>query len=163
MTSPTLSPPRGDLTTVDLIWIERRIEHRIRFGRSAHETIIDKRRRVVGFAPGSVFAFVRWAANDFGTVVSRIDITRAVLPGEPYQTLPYIRPGGEILLKIAGWDKVERVLQLIDAIDAIGVDPVEAAPDYWRQTHNRLIAGGTPRAYSLEQHRAFLLRKRVTS
>lgn len=163
MMSSTQSTPRGDLTTVELIWIEKRVEHRIRFGLAAHETIIDKRRRVVGFAPGSVFAFVRWAANDFGTVVSRIDIVRAVLAAEAYQTLPYIRPGGEILLKIAGWDKVERVLQLIDAIEANGLDPAEAAPDYWRQTHNRLIVGGTPRAYSLEQHRAFLLRKRATS
>ncbi|TGS10348.1 DUF2840 domain-containing protein [Mesorhizobium sp. M2E.F.Ca.ET.209.01.1.1] len=163
MTPSTPSTPRGDLTTVELIWIEKRIEHRLRFGRPANQTIIDKRRRVVAFAPGSIFAFVRWAANDFGTIVSRIDIVRAVFPGEPHQTLPYIRPGGEILLKIAGWDKVERVLELIDAIEAIGLDPVEASPDYWRQTHNRLVAGGTPRAYSLEQHRAFLLRKRATS
>ncbi|MBZ9719324.1 DUF2840 domain-containing protein [Mesorhizobium sp. AD1-1] len=163
MTSSAQSRPRGKLTMVELIWIEKRIEHRIRFGRPADQTIIDKRRRVVGFAPGRVFAIVRWAANDFGTVISRIDIVRAVLPDQGYQTLPYIRPGGEILLKIAGWDKVERVLQRIDAIEAIGLDPAEAAPDYWRQTHNRLIAGATPRAYSLEQHRAFLLRKRVTS
>ncbi|TPN86613.1 DUF2840 domain-containing protein [Mesorhizobium sp. CU2] len=162
MTS-SLQSPRGDLTTVELIWIEKRIEHRIRFGRAVHETIIDKRRRVVAFAPGSVFAFVRWAANDFGTVVSRIDIVRAVLPAEPYQTLPYIRPGGVILLRITGWDKVERVLQLIDAIEATGLDPVEAAPDYWRQTHNRLVAGGTPPAYSIEQHQGFLLRKRASS
>ncbi|TPI57384.1 DUF2840 domain-containing protein [Mesorhizobium sp. B3-1-7] len=163
MTPSPQSTPRGGLTTVELIWIDKRIEHRIRFGRPAHETIIDKRRRVVGFASGSVFAFLRWAANDFGTIVSRIDIVRAVLPAEPYQTLPYIRPGGEILLKIAGWDKVERVLQLIDAIEALGLDPVDAAPDYWRQIHNRLAAGGTPYAYSLEQHRAFLLRRRATS
>jgi hypothetical protein len=163
MTSFPQSTPRGNLTTVELIWIEKRIEHRIRFGRPADQTIIDKQRRVVGFAPGSVFAFVRWAANDFGTVVSRIDIVRAVLSAEPYQTLPYIRPGGEILLRIAGWDNIERVLQRIDAIEAIGLDPAEVAPDYWRQTHNRLIAGATPRAYSLEQHRAFLLRKRATS
>ncbi|MBZ9990945.1 DUF2840 domain-containing protein [Mesorhizobium sp. BH1-1-5] len=163
MTSSTQSAPRDGLTTVELVWIEKRIENRIRFGRPAHQTIIDKRRRVVGFAPGSVFAFVRWAANDFGTVVSRIDIVRTVLPDEPYQRLPYIRPGGEILLKIASWDKVQRVLQLIDAIEAIGLDPAEAAPDYWRQTHNRLVAGGTPRVYSLEQHRAFLLRKRATT
>ncbi|OHV68972.1 glycosidase [Mesorhizobium sp. LCM 4577] len=163
MTPSPQSVPGADLTTVELIWIEKRIERRIRFGRPADQTIIDKRRRVVGFAPGSVFAFVRWAANDFGTVVSRIDIVRAVLPAEAFQTMPYIRPGGEILLKIAGWDKVERVLQLIDAIEASGLDPVEVAPDYWRQTHNRLIAGGTPPAYSLAQHRAFLLRKRATS
>ena len=163
MTSSPRSMQRGGLTTVELTWLEKRIEHRIRFGHAAHETIIDKRRRVVAFAPDSVFAFMRWAANDFGTIASRIDIVRAVSSTEPYQTLPYIRPGAEILLKITGWDKVERVLQRIDAIEAIGIDPADAAPDYWRQVHNRLAAGGTPRAYSLEQHQAFLLRKRATS
>jgi plasmid replication initiation protein len=161
MMSPPDSTGRGDLTSVELTWIEKRIEHRIRFGRSVQATVIDKQRRVVAFAPDSIFAFVRWASNDFGTIISRIDVVRAVFPTEPYQTLPYIRPGGEILLKIAGWPKVERVLQLIDAIEAIGVDPVEAAPDYWRQTHNRLAAGATPRAYSLGEHQAFLLRKRA--
>ncbi|QPC91547.1 DUF2840 domain-containing protein [Mesorhizobium sp. INR15] len=155
--------PRGELTSVELTWIEKRIEHRIRFGRAVHETIVNRRRRVLAFAPDSVFAFVRWAANDFGTVISRIDIVRAVRPREPYQTLPHIRPGGEMLLRITGWDKVERVLQLIDAIEAIGIHPADAAPDYWRQSHNRLVAGGAPRAYSLEQHQAFRLRKRATS
>ena len=46
----------------------------IRFGRVAHETILDRNRRVVSFIPGSTFAFVRWASNDFGTIISRIDI-----------------------------------------------------------------------------------------
>ncbi|PBB23992.1 glycosidase [Mesorhizobium sp. WSM4312] len=163
MTSFPQAMPRSALTTVELIWVEKRIEHRIRFGRTVHETIIDRRRRVLAFAPDVVFAFVRWAANDFGTVMSRIDIVRAVRPSQAYQTLPHIRPGGEILLTITGWNKVERVLQLIDAIEAIGIHPADAAPDYWRQTHNRLVAGGTPRAYSLEQHQGFLLRKRATS
>src|ERR1700691_3634162 len=73
----------NDLTRVELTWFEKRIEHWIRFGRITEETIVDRRRRVVSFAPGAVFAFVRWAANDFGTIVSRIDIARAVTPGEP--------------------------------------------------------------------------------
>ena len=40
-----------------------------------------------------------------------------------------------------GWPKVERVLQAIDAIEALGVDPADVAPDYWRHVHNRLRAG----------------------
>ncbi len=56
----------NDRTHVELTWLEKRIEHWIRFGRIAEETIVDRRRRVVSFAPGDVFAFVRWAANDFG-------------------------------------------------------------------------------------------------
>jgi len=149
------------LTQVELTWLEGRIEHWIRFGHDAGETIIDRRRRTLSFAPASVFAFVRWASNDFGTVVSRIDIVRAVDCGEPYQTLPFVCPGGDILLHISGWAKVERVLQSIDAIEALGIDPAETAPDHWRQLHNRLIAGEPPRPYSREQHRAWLLRRRL--
>ena len=63
-----------DLTTVELLWLEKRIENRIRFGRAVAEQIIDRRRRILSFAPGTVFAFVRWASNDFGTVISRVDI-----------------------------------------------------------------------------------------
>jgi hypothetical protein len=85
------------LTHVELTWLEKRIEHWIRFGRIAEEKILDRRRRIVSFAPGGVFAFVRWASNDFGTIISRIDIVRTVAPGEPYATLPFVRPGGEIL------------------------------------------------------------------
>ena len=99
--------PRPDagplLTHVELTWLEGRIEHWIRFGHDTGETILDRRRRVLSFAPRSVFAFVRWASNDFGTIISRIDIVRAIDRGESYQTLPFVRPGGDILLRISGW------------------------------------------------------------
>ena len=55
----------SDLTHVELLWLEKRIENWIRFGRVAAEQILDRRRRVVSFAPGSIFAFVRWASNEF--------------------------------------------------------------------------------------------------
>lgn len=162
--SGSLKPtPDGALTSVELTWIEKRVEHRIRFGRPALNQIVDRRRRIVSFTPDSVFAFVRWAANDFGTIVSRVDIVRAVAVGEPFQTLPFVRPGGEILLKIDGWSKVERVLHLVEAIEALGIDPADAALDYWRHAHNRLATGEVPRAYTLGQHRAYLLRKKVES
>jgi hypothetical protein len=149
------------LTAVELTWLEKRVEHWIRFGRDVGETIIDRRRRVLSFAPNTIFAFVRWASNDHGTVVSRIDIVRAIDRRESYQTLPFVRPGGEILLRISGWPKVERVLQAIDAVEALGIDAAEAAPDHWRHLHNRLIAGEPPRPYSRDQHRAWLLRRRL--
>ena len=158
---PAPAGPPPLTTLVELTWIEKKTENWIRFGRDIYEQILDRRRRVMGFAPNSAFAFVRWAANEFGTVVSRIDIMRAVGAGEPFQTLPFVRPGGDILLKIEGWPKVERVLQAIDAIEAMGVDPVDVSPDHWRHVHNRLTAGEAPRAYSAEQHQAFLLRRRA--
>lgn len=149
------------LTHVELTWIEGRIEYWIRFGRQAGERILDRRRRVVSFRPRAVFAFVRWAANDFGTVISRIDIVRAVEPGVAYQTLPFVRPGGEILLKIEGWPKVEKVLLHIDAVEAAGVDPCDVAPDHWRHVAHRMNAGHAPRPYTQERHQAWLKRREI--
>ena len=151
------------LTQVELTWIEKRIENWIRFGQEVLDEVLDRRRRVFSYRPGSVFAFVRWAANDFGTTSSRIDIVRAVEPGEPYQTLPFVRPGGEILLRIDGWPKVEDVLRHVDAIEAIGIEADAVSPEHWRHVHNRMAAGHQPRSYTLDQHRAFLLRRRTRS
>ncbi|TYL85928.1 DUF2840 domain-containing protein [Bradyrhizobium cytisi] len=163
---PRAVPPshRRDVsfTSVELTWIEKRIEHWLRFGRRAEEKILDRRRSISAFAPGSIFGFVRWASNDYGTVVSRMDIVRAVEAGQRYQTLPFVRPGGEILLRVDGWPKVERVLQAIDAIEALAVDPADAAPEYWRHLHNRLAADHVPRAYTRAQHVAWLKRRSVT-
>jgi hypothetical protein len=153
----------GALTHVELMWFEKRIEHWIRFGHHAAEQILDRRRRVLSFAPGSVFAYVRWASNDYGTAVSRIDVLRAVHPGESYSTVPYVRPGGEILLRLSGWPKVERVLQAIDAVERLKLDPGDACPDHWRHVHNRMIVGDTPRLYDLDRHHAWLRRRRIAA
>ena len=154
-------PSDDGMTRVELTWIEKRIEHWIRFGRVAVDEIVDRRRRIVQFRPGAIFAFVRWAANDYGTVSSRIDIVRAVGANEPFTTLPFVRPGGDILLKIEGWPKVEDVLRHVDAIEAIGIEADAVSPEHWRHVHNRMAAAQQPRAYTLEQHRAFLLRRKV--
>ena len=153
--------PYDSLTHVELPHVEKRIENWIRFGRAAHERILDRRRRIVSYRPGSVFAFVRWAANEFGTVISRIDIVRAVEPGEAHQTLPFVLPGGEILLKIEGWPKVEDVLRHIDAVEAVGIDPCDVAPDHWRHVASRINAGFEPRAYLVERHQAWLKRRSI--
>jgi len=150
------------LTHVELTWIEKKIEHWLRFGRRAEEKILDRRRSIVSFTPNSIFAFVRWASNDYGTIISRMDIVRAVETGERCQTLPFVRPGGEILLRVDSWPKVERVLRAIDTIEALGIDPADVAPEYWRHLHNRLAAGHQPRAYTREQHAAWLKRRSVT-
>jgi hypothetical protein len=104
---------------------------------------------------------VRWASNDYGTVVSRLDILRAVSPGERYSTVPHVRPGGDILLRVTGWPKVEKVLQAIDAVEALGIDPADAAPEHWRHIHNRLAVGEKPRPYTRSRHQAWLLRRKV--
>jgi hypothetical protein len=160
-TVPTAIASQTRLTDVELTWIEKKLEHWIRFGRVAQDRILTRRTRVVSFRPGAVFAFVRWTANDYGTITSRIDVVRAVDAGEPYTTLPFVRPGGDILLKIEGWPKVQKVLAAIDAVEAAGVDPCDAAADHWRHVHNRIAAGHQPRPYTMERHRAWLRRKEI--
>ena len=151
----------SDLTTVEILWLEKRIENRIRFGRSVSEQLVDRNRRVLSFAPGSIFAFVRWTSNDFGTVISRVDVLRAVAPGQRCSTVPYVKPGAESLLRLAGWQKVERVLQAIDAIEALGINPADVAPDHWQHVHNRLSVNENPRAYTKARHQAWLHRQRI--
>lgn len=149
-------------TLVELTWREKRIEHWLRFGRMIGEQRLDRHRRIAGFGQDSVFAFVRWAGNEHGTIISRIDIVRAVAAGEPYQTLPFVRPGGEILLRITGWPKVETVLKAIDAVEVLGIDAADVCPDHWRHVHNRLSVNEPFRAYGREQHRAWLRRRGVS-
>ena len=160
--SPTQSAAETDpLTRVELTWVQKKIEHWIRFGNPVETTVLDRKRRVVAFAPGCIFAYVRWASNDFGTIISRIDVVRAIRRGEAYQTLPFVRPGGEILLKVDSWPKVESVLRTIDAIETLGIDPAGVAPDYWRHVHNCLAVGETPKAYTAQRHKAWLLRRKT--
>ena len=151
------------LTEVELIHLEGKVERWVRFGRARHERIIDRRRRVLAFAPGAVFAFVRWASNDYGTAASRIDVLRAVAAGEPFSTVPFVKPGAEILLRISGWPKVEEVLAAVDQVEGLDLRAEDACPDHWRHVGNRITAGEAPRAYTRERHAAWLLRRRITA
>lgn len=149
------------MTRVQLLWLAKRIENRLRFGRTVEERRLDHFRRVVFFAPGCIFGFVCWASNDFGTVPSRIDILRAVGAREPCSTVPYVGPGAGILLHISGWLKVERVLQQIDAIEALSIDRADVAQEHWRHVQSRLTANELPRSYTRLRHQAWLRRRGV--
>ncbi|KXV50070.1 glycosidase [Gluconobacter albidus] len=151
------------LAQVELTWIEKRVEQWLRFGHPVEDRILDRRRRLMRFAPGSVFAFVRWTANDYGTVISCLDIVRTVNAGEPFQTIPFVRPGAESLLALSGWPKVRRALEVIDAIEATALDPSAISPDYWRQAGARIAAGERVSPYTRERHEAWLARKRLLS
>jgi hypothetical protein len=150
-----------DLTDVEILWLEKRIENRIRFGRVVEEKRLDRHRRVLSFAPASIFAFVRWTSNAFGTPTSRIDILRAVATGQRCTAVPYVKPGAEILLRLSGWPKVARVLEIIDAIETLGIDPADVAPDHWHHIHNRLSVNENPRHYTKSRHDIWLRRQRV--
>ena len=72
-----------------------------------------------------------------------------------------MRPGGDILLRVDGWPKVQQVLSAIDAIEADRLDPCETAPDHWRHIGSHIAAGLPFRPYGPERHRAWLQRKAI--
>jgi hypothetical protein len=147
------------LAEVELVHIAGRLERWIRFGRTAAERDIDRRRRVVGFAPDTVFCLVRWQGGERGTELSRIDVIRAVRQGEAFTTVPFVAPGGELLLHVHGWPKVRQVLEAVDAVERVVSHAGDAAPDHWRHVMNRVSAGLPPRPYSRARHSAWQLRK----
>ena len=157
---PAHEPPVPALQThVQLYRFEGKQEHWLRFGAPVSDTIIDRQRRNLTFDEGQIFAFVRWASNEYGTIRSLLDIVRCVRSGEPFTTLAGVDPGGDILLSISGWPKVEGAFKLIDDIEALGIDPCDVASDHWRHVHNRIAIAQRPRNYSPARHRAWLQRK----
>lgn len=159
--APSVGAPHGSLTEVELTWIEGRLEQWIRFGRIASERILTRSTKIVAFRAGATFALVRWTSNDYGTVHSSIAIATAVAADAPYSTLPFVRPGADLLVRIDGWPKVQKVLQAIDAVEATGIEPCDAAPDHWRHVGNRLAAGMPFRPYGPDRHAAWLRRRAI--
>jgi Protein of unknown function (DUF2840) len=84
---------------------------------------------------------------------------RAVAEGERHSTVTFVRPGGEILLRLSGWPRVQKPLHAIDVVLAIGIDPTEVAPEHWRHVHNLLFVNEKPRPYTRYRHEAWLRRR----
>jgi hypothetical protein len=159
----TPPPSAEQLTWVELVFDPGRTERWIRFGSASDQRIVSRRNRFVAFQPGAVFAFVRWASNDHGTVVSRLDILQAADPSRDRIAIPGVLPGAVSLLRLTGWPRVRRALEVIDAVEEGGFHADAVAPDYWRHVHARLIVSLSPFAYTADRHRAFHLRQQVSS
>lgn len=146
---------------VEIVWIEGRINHWVRFGHWRTERVHSRSHRTVSFAIGAVFGYLRWQANDYGTIVASFAVIRVTEPHQVLSTHSGVRPGGELLLCVQGWTRVQRVLEAIDQIEASRLDPAGIAPDYWRHLHNRIETGQPFRRYTREQHRAWELRRSI--
>lgn len=154
-------PQPAETTRVELFWLKDRLQRWIRFGHPTEEIVHDRRRRTVGFAPGSVFALVHWEAGDYGTTLSRLWVLRAARSDEPFDRLPFVSPGAEILLDLKTWTKVRAALEVIDAIEAQRFRPEEVCPDHWRHVGGRIAVAEAPSPYTRARHRAWLSRKRL--
>jgi hypothetical protein len=151
--------PRDALTWVELIDDEGRTERWIRFGCVVETHAVSRRNRFVAFAPGAVFAYVRWACGPRGALAARLDILQAVDRTGARVAFPGVTPGAVSLLRLNGWGRVRHALAVIDAVAETGVALEAVAPDHWRHVHNRMTAGLAPQAYTQVRHRALKLRQ----
>jgi hypothetical protein len=144
------------LTRVSLAYVEQRINLYLRFGHPVRELRIDRWRRCVFFSPATTFCRVHWESNEYGTTRRQLLVLRTCTPPDGMQNITGVQPGARLLLRAEGGRQAAPVLQKIDAIEALGLDPAAVSPAYWRTLHNRLIARMPLPAYTAERHTAYL-------
>lgn len=143
-------------TRVLLAYVEQRINLYLRFGHPVRELRVDRWRRHAYFLPATLFCRIRWESNDYGTTRWQLLVLSSCAPLDAVQRIAGIEPGARLLLRADGQGQVPAVLQQIDAIEALGIDPVLASPAYWRTLANRLSARMPLPAYTPVRHAAHL-------
>ena len=136
-----------NLTAVQIVYRQKRINHRIRFGAPVCEARLDWRRKIVAFSPDSVFGYIRWRANKFGTQDWRLFVLRTVSDGA-LATIPGVMPGADILLATRGVTRTKRALIALDTLENDTATLANVSPAYWRHLHNRLAVGMDAHGFS---------------
>nr|CUV27721.1 conserved protein of unknown function [Ralstonia solanacearum] len=144
------------LTRVALAYVDKRINLYLRFGNPARTIQLDRWRRSAVFLPQAIFCRIRWESNDYGTTRWQLMVMQACTPQDAVQRIPGVQPGARLLLHAEGERQVQAVLSLIDAIEALGIAPIDVSPAYWRTLGNRLSAHLALPQYTAERHAAWL-------
>jgi hypothetical protein len=152
-------PPQPVRMRVSLAFVEHRVNVWLRFGRPVRETVLDRWRRVATFEPNAVCCRVKWIGNDYGTALWQLMVLQAPMPFDGAQRIAGVAPGACILLRANGEQQVKAVLEVIDTIEAQGIEPGAVAATYWRTVGNRLAARQPLPDYTTERHAAHLSRK----
>jgi hypothetical protein len=145
---PVLASVTNDtpLTRVSLAFIAHRIDLSLRFGHPLRELSMDSGWRCAVFLPGALFCRTHWACFDDSSVRWQLMVLQACTPWDGMRRIAGIQPGAQ---------DVQTVLQQIDTIEALGIDPVAVSPAYWRTLGERLAARRPLPAYIDEQHAAY--------
>lgn len=154
----TALPPQASQMRISLAFVEHRVNVWLRFGRPVRERALDRWRRVATFDPGAVCCRVKWIGNDYGTALWQLMVLQAPMPLDSAQRVGGVTPGALILLRAEGERQVKAVLELIDAIEGMGIEPGAVAYTYWRTAGNRLAAHHPLPEYTAERHAAHLAR-----
>lgn len=90
------------------------------------------------YAPGQIFGLAKSVSHHDGDAQSTFDVLEVGQPGDVVLVHPDVRPGAHVLLSAKGWRTVSRVFSLIDAIEALGIDPCRLAPAFWSEIQSHL-------------------------
>jgi len=154
----TVLPPRPVQMRVSLAFVEHRVNVWLRFGQPAGEATLDRWRRVAAFEPNAVCCRLKWIGNDYGTALWQLMVLQAPMPFDGAQRIAGVAPGARILLRADSEQQVKAVLEVIDTIEALGIEPAAVAATYWRTVGNRLAARQPLPDYTTERHAAHLAR-----
>jgi hypothetical protein len=143
---------------VSLAFVEHRVNAWLRFGQPVRERTLDRWRRAPTFEPNAVCCRVKWIGNDYGTALWQLMVLQAPIPSDGAQRIAGVALGACILLRADGEQQVKAVLEVIDAIERLGIDPAVVAVTYWRTVGNRLAACLTLPDYTTDRHEAHLER-----
>lgn len=152
-------PQRPRPMRVSLAFVERRVNIWLRFGKPSREAVLDRWRRTALFDPSTVCCRVKWLGNDFGTAMWQLLVLQAPAGGASVQRIGGVLPGAHLLLRTDGESGVKSVLQLINDMEAAGIDPCTAALTYWFTVGNRLACRQPLPVYDIERHTAHLARE----
>lgn len=152
-------PDDEPVTRVLLIHVPQQLVLSLRFGRPARQVDLDELRGVATFLPGARFARTRWEAGDAGLTCRQLLVLQACKLHEPMQHIKGVRPGACVLLRAEGQLNIDAALHRIAAIEALGIDPADVDPRYWRQLSAELAVGRPLPVYTLAQYATWQLGK----
>lgn len=154
-------PAFRPLTRVRLTRIPGKLDVRLRFGRPVRTLKVDDQRRIALFAPGAVFCRLRWIWMDRAGLAWELQVLQADDPLGEATRIEGIVPRVHVLVRADGERQVRLVQQRIASIGALGFDPSDASPMYWRMVQRRLSAGLPLPDYTVERHAAHLAARGV--
>ena len=131
------------------------------FGRPMKAAQQGKDRRRLSFAPGSIFCCLTYRTKPPGVGLERLDVLRAVAPGERCSRISGATPGAEILVRARRAADIKQVRTLIAAIHAEGFNPSDASASFWVVVHNRLRAREALPVFSILAHAAAVRRREL--
>ena len=151
------------LTRVHLHYGRDNFNYYIRFGVPKYRDEYAGREAYEYYSCGSIFGYIRWETNAYGTKDWRVFILRGGDSSTAVCNITGITPGAEVLLEISGKDRVHRLFKVFDLTEKDEIDLSDVAPWYWIQTNARLKSSLEPLPYKRVLRKSWLLERKVSA